>query len=106
MANGFAEIPHEKLKEILVQFTIDGFGTTEELDKLHSLEEELDQAIGWLGLGHCDGNSIGSDTMEVCCFVVDADIAIKCIKKSLKGTRYADGATIRMVDRGEEDDEE
>ena len=31
----------------------------------------LNEGLGWTGLGCCDGGSIGSGTMEACCYVVD-----------------------------------
>ena len=50
----------------------------------------MDETLGWTGLGHCDGGSIGSDTMEVCCLVVDFDTAAKAIEADLRGTEFAD----------------
>jgi Immunity protein 44 len=104
VAKGFTEMPENH--QIEIKYAISGFGETEDLEKVQALEEELDELLSSLGLGFCDGNSIGSDTMEVSCFVVDADIAIKCIKKNLKGTRFADYATMHVVERDVDDDEE
>jgi hypothetical protein len=104
VAKGFTELPEDH--EIEIQYAIDGFGSEEDLEPLHALEEHLHNLLGELGLGVCNENSIGGDTMEVSCFVVDADIAMKCIKKSLKGTRFADYVTMHVVERDEEDDEE
>jgi hypothetical protein len=49
----------------------------------------MDEALGWTGLGRCDGGSIGSGTMEVCCFVVDFEIARWVISADLAGTEFA-----------------
>lgn len=54
--------------------------------------------LGWTGLGHCDGGSIGSGTMEVCCFVVDFEIGRKVIAADLKGTKFDDYT--RIFDEG------
>ena len=35
-----------------------------------------------------DGGSIGSETMEVCCIVVDANIATRVIEDDLKNTDF------------------
>jgi len=50
----------------------------------------MDEVLGWTGLGHTDGGSIGSGTMEVGCVVVDFDIAKKVIEQDLKNTEFAD----------------
>ena len=60
----------------------------------------MNETLGWAGLGHCDGGSIGSDTMEVCCFVVDFDIAKSVIEADLQGTEFADFT--RIYDEGAE----
>jgi hypothetical protein len=38
---------------------IDGFGSDRDIDKRHRLEERLNELLGWTGLGHVDGGSIG-----------------------------------------------
>jgi hypothetical protein len=54
----------------------------------------MDETLGWTGLGHCDGGSIGSGTMEVCCLVVDFQIAKKVIQKDLAKTEFSDYSRI------------
>ena len=69
-------------------------GNTDDLDKRHRLEERKNETLGWTGLGHCDGGSIGSGTMEVCNFVVDFEIAKKVIEEDLIETQLSDFARI------------
>ena len=69
-------------------------GTPKDLEKRHALEERMNETLGWTGVGHCDGGSIGSGTMEVCCFVVDFDTAKRVIEEDLKGTKFADYSRI------------
>ena len=85
---GYAEIPDEELKTLLIEYKINGMGTESDLDKRHNLENKMNETLGWTGLGHCDGGSIGSGTMEVCCYVVDFEIAKSVIIKNLKGTEF------------------
>ena len=87
---GYAEFDDEKLSFLEIEYKIDGFGTEEDLDKRHRLESELDEILGWTGLGHTDGGSIGSGTMEAGCLVVDFDIAKKVIEEKLRNTEFAD----------------
>ena len=104
VAKGFTELPEDH--EIEIQYNVDDMGTPEDFDKLDALENQLHQLLGWLGLGVCNENSIGDGTMEVSCFVVDADIAMKCIKKALKGTRFGDYASIHVVEQDDEEEED
>ncbi|WP_346823269.1 hypothetical protein [Rapidithrix thailandica] len=46
----------------------------------------MDRTLGWTGLGHTDGGSIGSGIMEVGCIVVDFELAKKLIEQDLKDT--------------------
>ena len=85
---GYKEIPQKKLYTLLVEYKVEGFGTPQDIEKIHKLQDHMNETLGWTGLGHCDGNSIGSGTMEVCCFVVNFELAKKVIAKSLKGTEF------------------
>ncbi len=87
---GYSEIDDDKVSFLEIEYKIDGFGTEQDLDKRHRLEEKMDEVLGWTGLGHTDGGSIGSGTMEVGCVVVDFDIAKKVIEQDLKNTEFAD----------------
>jgi hypothetical protein len=75
---------------LLIEYAINGMGSAEHLDKRHRLEDRLNETLGWTGLGHCDGGSIGSGTMEVCCLVVDFETAKRVIERDVVGTEFAD----------------
>ena len=87
---GFHPIADEDHHIVLIEYEVNGFGTEADLDKRHQLEHRMNQTLGWTGLGHCDGGSIGSGTMEACCYVVDVELAFDVIKADLKGTEFAD----------------
>lgn len=89
LKEGYAEIDEDKVSFLEIEYKIDGFGTEQDLDKRHRLEERMDQVLGWTGLGHTDGGSSGSGTMEVGCVVVDFDIAKKVIEQDLKSSEFA-----------------
>ena len=89
------EIPEEYLpispqehRRLIIEFRIEHFGDQTDLIKRHALEDRLQETLGWVGVGHCDGGSIGSGTMEVCCFVVDFEIAKNVVAADLKGTEF------------------
>lgn len=86
---GYGEVPLDEHAILLVEYAVDGFGTPEDLDRRHRLEERLGETLGWTGLGHCDGGSIGSGTMEAACFVIDFEVAKAVVAKDLQGTEFA-----------------
>ena len=84
---------------LLIEYKIEGMGNSLDLDKRHELEDKMNETLGWTGLGMCDGGSIGSGTMEVCCFVVDFDTAKKIIETDLADTKFSDFTRIFKEDR-------
>ena len=89
LKEGYSALEDDEVAYLEIEYAVDGFGTEQDLDKRHRLEEHLNQLLGWTGLGHVDGGSIGSGTMEVGCVVVDFDIAKKVIEENLKATEFA-----------------
>jgi hypothetical protein len=100
LKEGYAEFEEDSLVFLEVEYLIDGFGTDEDLDKRHRLEERLNELLGWTGLGHVDGGSIGSGTMEAGCVVVDFDIAKRTIEDDLKDTEFSDYSRIFKMNEG------
>ncbi len=93
-SRGFEELDEDDQRTLLVEYPINGMGDAKDVDKRHRLEDKLNEVLGWTGLGHCDGGSIGSGTMEACCFVADFDLAAAVIRKALAGTEFADFSRI------------
>ena len=89
IVEGYEEIDDADLFTLLIEFNVNGHGSTADVDKRHKLEDKMKEVLGWTGLGDCDGGSIGSGTMEVCCFVVDFEIAKQVIETKLKDTEFA-----------------
>lgn len=87
---GYEEIDIDNQITLLIEYKTDETFIVENLEKRHQLEDVMDELLGWTGLGHCDGGSIGSGTMEVCCYVIDFEIAKRVIEESLKKTEFAD----------------
>jgi len=88
--SGFEPIGVEGQQILLVEYRIDGFGTPNDLEKRHKLEDRLNETLGWTGIGHADGGSIGSGTKAVACVVVDADAAKNTIESDLRNTPFGD----------------
>ena len=71
VSEGFAPVEAEDHATLLIEYAVGGMGSLNDLEKRHRLEARMNETLGWTGLGHCDGGSIGSGTMEACCLVVD-----------------------------------
>ncbi|MEO0964926.1 MAG: hypothetical protein AAFY08_07380 [Planctomycetota bacterium] len=96
--DGFKPIDLDDHAILLVEYSVEGMGSTSDLEKRHALEDRMNETLGWTGLGACDGGSIGSGTMEVCCYVVDFDTAKRAIEEDLAGSKFADFS--RIYDEG------
>jgi hypothetical protein len=95
-ADGFEAIPEERLVGLMVSKEILGAGTKEDLRRRHELEDFLNELTGWRGLGHCDGGSIGSGSMEAFCLVVDYGIAAAVVERELASSPFNDFVVSRV----------
>lgn len=98
LRRGYQAIAVDVHAVLLIEYRVDAMGTVEDLEKRHALQDRMDETLGWTGLGNCDGGSIGSGTMEVCCFVVDFEAAQRVIADDLEGTSFADYTRIYRED--------
>ena len=90
VTQGFHPVDIDDHHTMLIEYVVDGMGTSKDIEKRHRLEDRLNESLGWTGLGMCDGGSIGSGSMEVCSYVVDFEVAKAVIEKDLAGTEFAD----------------
>jgi hypothetical protein len=88
IAEGYAPIENKNHYTLLIEYTVDGMGCGEDVEKRGRLQNRMDGTLGWSGVGNCDGGSIGSGSMEACCYVVDFEVAKSVIEKDLKGTEF------------------
>jgi hypothetical protein len=91
---GYAE--RKNLHGLLIQYRLDNWGNTTDLDRRHKIEDLMNECLGWTGLGHCDGGDIGSGTINIFCFVVDPYAAIVPIVANLRKHGELAGATIAL----------
>lgn len=87
---GFRPIPESRHATLIVRRPVKGDGSMADLNRRHRLEELLDERTGWLGLGHCDGGSIGGGWMESFCFVVNFEIAKAALAPELAAHGFED----------------
>ncbi|MFU8828459.1 MAG: WGR domain-containing protein [Phycisphaerales bacterium] len=99
--NGYIEIDAVDHKILIIEYAIAAeprLGTSADLAKRHAVEDLMNEFLGWTGLGNCDGGSIGSGTMEICCLVVDYEAAERAVAKHLSETPFSDFTRIYRED--------
>jgi hypothetical protein len=101
---GYAEVAYEDYKLLIILYKLDGPGNRIDLDKRHDLEDFLEQELALTGVGDVNGGGIGGEFMDVCCNVIDFEIAKNVIEKALKNTEYSDYDSI--FEQKEEEEEE
>jgi predicted DNA-binding WGR domain protein len=94
---GYTAIDQADLSLVDVVYRIVGFGTPQDLEKRHALQDRLSELLGWTGLGDVDGGGTGSGLMEATCVVVDIDVAKQVIEANLRGTEFGDYSEIRTA---------
>jgi predicted DNA-binding WGR domain protein len=84
---GYQEI--EDIYILLIEYGINWNDAAEDMDKRNRLEGLLNETLGWTGLGHCNGGNINDGAFDICCYVVDFDLAKKVIEKVLHNTEFS-----------------
>jgi hypothetical protein len=93
-ATGFTELAEDALQLLVIEYRIQGGGTAADLKKRHALEDRLNEVLGWVGLGQCEGGNAGYGTMEICCLVVDFELARSVIQADLAESQFEDYSRI------------
>ena len=102
-ADGCKEIELDDHVQVIVQYRTESWGSPEDLDKRHRVENVLNECLGWTGNGHCDGGDIGSGSINAYSFVVDTGRAKETIVDALRSARLLDGAIIAVEKDGDYD---
>lgn len=89
--DNFVELVPSMTTEVVIILNVDGFGTIEQLQTRHTIEEEIDQALGWTGNGQCTGGNSGGDDMQIFCQTISAKEAIPVIENVLNKHRHLFG---------------
>ena len=94
--NGFTEIKDDEKFTLVVEYKTDD-KSTDYLSQRHKLEDMLNEHLGWTALGHVDGGSIGSGTMEIFCIVVDYEQAKQSIDYRLSTPEYEEHKNFNRI---------
>ncbi len=95
-AKGYAEIPRDEQFQVVVQYRLETWGAPEDLKKGHKIEGLFNECLGWTGNGRCDGNDIGSGTMNIFSIVVDPDLGAATLVAELRKHRLLKGAVVAV----------
>lgn len=74
--------------EVVFKASDEKFGSDDDFEPRHRIEEELDAYLSAKGLGFVDGGSIGGGTMEVFCEVTKLGPGKNAILEFLKEPGY------------------
>jgi len=94
MKEGYIEIKPEEHIALWIEYNTENMDTEKDTVKMHKIEEIIDEALLWTGLGLCEGGSIDMGTMKICCYVVDFKVAKKAIDYVLKNNGFSDYSRI------------
>ncbi len=112
-ADGFREIPDEELSWVVLQVWMFSDDLTHPSDArlLDEAQEALDQHLGWLGLGHVDGNDIGGvpptgegTILNLFCRVVDIPAGVKAVRSFATKVKLEQKYVIGAREPGEDSD--
>lgn len=107
LAEGYAEVPDEEYRTLVIVYAVEGMGNSAEAAKQRDLQARMDELLRGTGLGQCEGGSVGSGAMDVRCSVVDFELAKRVIQADLAGTLFANyGAILDETAADEVDDSE
>jgi hypothetical protein len=90
------EAERPKYKTLIVQYCTEGWGSPEDLERCHRGENILDEQLRQTDNGYCDGNDIGSGTVNIFLHVLDPYRAMETITETLGKARMLDEATIAL----------
>lgn len=91
---GFQELSESAYATLIVEYAVTGEGSTSDRDKQEDVEDALNEKLGWLGLGFCEDGRIANGQIDICCRVLDVEVATKVISEALSGSVFADYSRI------------
>lgn len=94
--------PEDELYPVVIQYRIEGHGTTQDHDRRVKIETLLEEFLGEADLGYLDGGDIGSGTANVFCFLKPGRKGTEAVIQTLRKNGYLDGAVIQETVKGEE----
>ena len=93
-ALGFEPLTESDFASLVIAYDVAGQDPDEVRDTQEDIEDALNEKLGWTGLGYCDEGRLTSNALDICCRVVDAELAQKVIAEALDGSVFSDYSRI------------
>ncbi len=100
--NGFEVLDEDRLIQLVVQYSYEEGEMEATLTKRHSVEDLMNECLGWTGNGACDGGDIGGGTANVFNYVLDVEEALKAILEVLTQNNLLENVRIAYLNENEE----
>ncbi|WP_130860040.1 hypothetical protein [Gracilibacillus phocaeensis] len=101
-AEGFDYLDEDKLFQVVIQYTYEENEMEAAFDLRQSIEELMNECLGWTGNGACDGGDIGQGTVNIFNYVIDVNIAAKTIIEELKYIGILEQSKLAYVRPGDD----
>jgi hypothetical protein len=90
LSDGFEQFEHDHYHTITIRYDLatGGFGTEEDLERRHHIEDLLGEKLRRTNNGDCTGGEIGNGEFIIFCDVIDQDAALKTIQRALKRSGF------------------
>ncbi|WP_251028821.1 hypothetical protein [Bacillus sp. ISL-18] len=100
---GFEYLEEDELIELVVQYSYKEDEMQTALELRHSVEDLMNECLGWTGNGSCDGGDIGSGTANIFNNVVDVGMATRTIIEELKNNNLLQVVKIAYLNPDDEE---
>lgn len=83
ISEGYFQLNDEQLNELIIQ--LEEQGSPEDLSLRESIQNIINEALGWSGNGHSTDADIGNGTINIFASVIDPYIACQTIRSAIVG---------------------
>jgi hypothetical protein len=87
---GFHEIPLDDQYTLQINFKLNTWGSSKDIDRREEVRIIVTEKLGWTGNGRCDDGDIGSGEMSLFADVIEPYLAIKTLNKEFKDKNITD----------------
>lgn len=91
---GFQELSESAYATLIVEFALTGDGDVADRDLQEDVSDALTEELGWLGLGYCEDGRVTDEAIEICCRVLNVELAQTIMAEALDGSVLANYSRI------------